>query len=236
MVATMYLDQRTTIRNPMPIILQPDKNTVLSALASAKRRLEEHPNYLTSLEQIGRILRWLGGGEASAYFQKAIDSYKFRPYTSGRDRPSDYVRVGNLYRLLGNKEEAHRCFARAFDLYSAELEEISTRKYADPSMGLEAMIMPAFLMGNDEIVAALIKQLQKYNKSTHLIAYPIAKLAAARLDENASKAEEAVDEFAKLVMRNKAEIWFSGGILEWDWYEIALEVWQELHAQSNLTG
>jgi hypothetical protein len=57
---------------------------------------------------------------------------------------------------------------------------------------------------------------------------PIAKLAEARRTQNAGLAAEAVAELAAMIRRDRAKIWNTGGVLQWDWYEIALETWRSL--------
>jgi hypothetical protein len=56
---------------------------------------------------------------------------------------------------------------------------------------------------------------------TDLIAYPIGRLAEARRTQNAELAE-----LAARIRRDRAKIWNTGGVLQWDWYEIAVETWQ----------
>jgi tetratricopeptide (TPR) repeat protein len=216
------------------IVLQPDRKKLEAQLTDVQRRLEKRPNAWFRLEGAGRILRALGDPRAGDFFRQAIANYKFAPLRSGQDRPGDFMRVGNLHRLLGDQDGATRHFQRARDLYAQAISEKMARsEYADPSLEIEHMIQPSFLVGRDQEVAELIERLRAYYRGTDLLAFPIAKLAAARRARDADLAAEAVNQFARSVRRTRANVWDTGGVLPWDWYEIATQLWQDLVDQES---
>jgi tetratricopeptide (TPR) repeat protein len=210
-------------------VLKPDRKKLEAKLTETKRRLEKHPYAWFRLEQAGRILRALGDPQASEFLRQAIANYKFVPLRSGQDRPGDFMRVGNLHRLLGDQDGATRHFERARQRYAEDISEKMQRsEYADPSLEIEHMIQPSFLVGRDQEVAELIERLRLYYRGTDLAAFRIARLAAARQARDADLAAEAVNQFARSIQRTRANIWDTGGVLPWDWYEIATQVWQDL--------
>ncbi|MEN8179864.1 MAG: hypothetical protein ABFS39_14775 [Pseudomonadota bacterium] len=210
------------------IKLKPDEKKLKTKLVETEKRLEKKPNSWFRLEQVARILSTLGDPRASEFFRQAIEKYPFSPLRgSGKDRPSDFMRVGNLYRHLGEHEMAYQHFQRARQRYSEKISEKAQRKYADPSLEIEHMIEPSFLVGQDNEVRELIEQLCLLDPDTDIRAYAIAKLAAARQNKDMEQAAESVNQFAQRIRRERAQIWVSGGISLWDWYEIALAVWQE---------
>jgi hypothetical protein len=90
------------------------------------------------------------------------------------------------------------------------------------------MIPASFLMGRYGEVADLIARLRVIYPDTDLIVYPIARLAEARRTQNADLAADAMAELAAMIRRDRAKIWNTGGVLQWDWYEIAMDTWQSL--------
>jgi hypothetical protein len=95
-------------------------------------------------------------------------------------------------------------------------------------MDVDHMIPASFLTGRDDEVAELIALLRVIEPDRDLIAYPIAKLAEARRTQNADLAAEAKAEVARMIRSSRSEVWGSGGVLLWDWYEIAVETWQQV--------
>lgn len=208
---------------PDDLMIQPTKKAVEAALAKARKRLERYPHAWTSLEQVGRCLRWLGDPDATAYFYQGAAHYKVKEGHAG-----DQMRLGNLYRLANDHQAAQHHFQQARALYAlrAFLED------PDP-LDVEHMIPASFLVGRDDEVAELFNRLQAIDPDTDLIAYPIAKLSKARQTHNAGLAVETIAELASMIRRDQAKVWNTGGVLQWDWYEIAVQIWRQL-SQSNL--
>lgn len=206
-------------------LIKPDQKALEAALVEARKRLAHRPDSWFRLESVGRILCYLGDPQATDYFRKAIANYKFNPKL-GENDPGDHLRIGNLHRLSGDDEMARRHFQHARGIYAEYLQ-----KYSDPalvSMYLVHLIMASFLLGQDEEVVDIIERLRAIEPDIDLIAYPIAKLASARHNRDSRLAEEAVDEVVKKIRRDGAKVWDCGGVSLWDWYEIALAIWQEI--------
>jgi hypothetical protein len=200
------------------VMIEPDKRAIQAELAKLRKRLERRPDSWARLEQVGRCLRWLDDPEAKDYFRQATANYKIR-----EQDPGDHMRLGNLHRFGGEAEAAQSHFKRARALYAPRAQR------QDPNpLDVEHMIPASFLTGRDDEVADLIACLQTIDQDTELIAYPIAKLAEARRTQKASLAAEAVADLAAIIPRERAQVWNSGGVLPWDWYEIAVEIWRRL--------
>jgi hypothetical protein len=207
---------------PDDFIIQPNIKAVKENLDKARKRLERFPNSWMRLEQVGRCLRWLGDPQATAYFYQGAANYKVKEGHAG-----DQMRLGNLYRLANDNGAAQHHFEQARALYAlrAFLEN------PDP-LDVEHMILASFLAGQDDEVAELFNRLQAIDPETDLIVYPIAKLSKARRTHNAGLAVEAIAELASMIQRDQAKIWNTGGVLQWDWYEIAIQTWGQL-SQGN---
>ncbi len=212
-------------------MLKPNEKAMRAALEDYRTQLARRPTMWAYLEAAGRILRWQGDPEAASYFRKAIANYPLR-----EDNAGDHVQLGNLYRLAGDQEGARRHFQRARDILAERVygENVDRDPESLYAMHVEHMIMPSFLLGNDEEVTDLIARLRAARKrQTLLLAYPIAKLAEARRSRNADLAAEAVNDIVHMIRVDRAKLWDSGGILPWDWYEIGLGVWRELSGEGQ---
>jgi tetratricopeptide (TPR) repeat protein len=199
-------------------MIKPDKETVQAELSTLRKRLERRPHSWVRLEGIGRCLRWLGDPEAETYFRQAAANYEKRELDAG-----GHMHLGSMYRLAGDAETAQHHFAQARALHASRV----CRENPNP-LDVEQMIPASFLVGRDEEVAELIARLRAIDRDTNLVAYPIAKLAEARHTQKADLAAEAVAELAAMIRRARAKIWHTGGVLQWDWYEIAVETWRSL--------
>ena len=199
-------------------MIKPDEKAVQVELSALRKRLERRPHSWVRLEGIGRCLRWLGDPEAQAYFRRGAANYRVKEGHAG-----DHMRRGNLHRLAGDVEAAQRDFEQAHLLYARR----AYREKPNP-LDVEHMIPASFLVGRDDEVAELIARLRAIDRDTNLVAYPIAKLAEARRTQNADLAADAVAELAVMVRRDRAKVWNTGGVLQWDWYEIAVETWRSL--------
>jgi len=198
--------------------IQPSRKAVEARLAKAQQRLTRFPRSWGGLEQIGRCLRWLDDPEAEAYFRQAAAATPVK-----EDHAGDLMRLGAIYRLAGEAEAAREQFGRA----RAILAPRAFREDPDP-LDIEHMIPASFLVGLDDEVAALIARLRAIDPDTDLLCYPIARLAEARRARDADLAAEAVAAFVATVRRYGAHVWDTGGVLPWDWVEIAMEVWRSL--------
>lgn len=199
-------------------MIQPNIKAVKEKLAKARIRLERFPNSWTSLEQVGRCLRWLGDPQATAYFYQGVAHYKV-----GEGDAGDQMRLGNLYRLANDNKAAQHHFNQARTLYALRAFQ------EDPNpLDVEHMIPASFLVDRDDEVAELFKRLQAIDQETNLIAHPIAKLSKARRTHNDGLAMETIAELAHMIRRDQAKIWDTGGVLQWDWYEIAIHTWGQL--------
>jgi hypothetical protein len=199
-------------------MIKPDKETVQAELSTLRKRLERRPHSWVRLEGTGRCLRWLGDPEAEAYFRQGAANYKVKEGHAG-----DHMRRGNLHRLAGDIEAAQRDFEQAHALYASR----AYREHPNP-LDVAHMIPASFLVGRYGEVADLIARLRVIYPDTDLIVYPIARLAEARRTQNADLAADAMAELAAMIRRDRAKIWNTGGVLQWDWYEIAMDTWQSL--------
>lgn len=199
-------------------LLKPDKDAIRAELAKLRERLERQPHSWVRLEGVGRCLRWLGDPEARHHFRQAAANYKAK-----EGRAGDHMRLGNLYRLAGDTGAAQRHFEQARALYAPRTQ----RELPNP-LDLEHMIPASFLVDRDDEVAELIARLRAIDRTTGLIAYPIARLAEARRTQNAELAATTVAELAGMIRRSRAKVWNVGGVLPWDWYEIAVDTWRSL--------
>ena len=208
---------------PDDLMIQPTKKAVEAALAKARKRLERYPHAWTSLEQVGRCLRWLGDNQSTAYFSQGAAHYTVKEGHAG-----DQMLLGNLYRLANDRPAAQHHFQQARALYALR----AFQEDPDP-LDVEHMIPASFLVDRDDEVAKLINLLQAIDQDTDLIVYPIAKLPKARRTHNARLAGETIAELASMIRRDQVKVWHTGGVLQWDWYEIAIQIWRQL-SQSNL--
>lgn len=212
-------------------MLKPNEKAMRAELEKYKTRLAARPTFWPCLETIGRILRWQGDPEAVSHFQKAIANYPLR-----EDDAGDHVHLGNLYRLAGDQEGARRHFRRARDLYAERVygENVDRDPESMYPLNICQMIIPSFLIGNDEEVVDLIARLRAvWKRETRLLAYPIAKLAEARRSRNADLAAEAVNDIVHMIRVGRAKLWDTGSGTPWDWYEIGLGVWRELSGEGQ---
>jgi tetratricopeptide (TPR) repeat protein len=205
---------------PDDVMIQPDRKAVEAQLAKARKRLERFPDSWGWLEQVGRCLRWLGDPQAADYFRQGAANYQVKEGHAG-----DQMRLGNLYRLAGDTAAAQRHFEQARALYATR----AFRESPNP-LDLEHMVAASFLVHRDDEVAKLIARLRAIDRDTDLLAYPISRLAEARHTRNADLAAQAAAELAAMIRRDRAEVWNFGGVLPWDWYQIALETSQRLSA------
>jgi hypothetical protein len=209
--------------NPDDLMIHPNNKAVEAALAKARKRLERYPHSWVSLEQVGRCLRWLGDPQSTAYFYQVATHYKIKEGHAG-----DQMRLGNLYRLADDKRAAQYHFEQARTLYALR----AFQEDPDP-LDVEHMIPASYLVGRDDEVAKLFNHLQAIDQDTDLMVYPIAKLSKARRTQNAELAVETIAELVSMIRRDQAKVWNTGGVLQWDWYEIAMQTWRQL-SQGNL--
>jgi WD40 repeat protein len=136
------------------------------------------------------------------------------------------MRLGNLYRLVGDEEGARKCFQEAHSLYAS-------RVYRDRpfSLDVEHMIPCSFLLGHDEEVAELSRLLRSTTRAWDLQAYTIAELAQARRCRDADAVTTVIEKLADYIRRAREKVSNTGGVLPWDWYGIALELQRELEPE-----
>lgn len=206
------------------LILKANLKSVEAELNKARQRLDKYPEQWHTIEKIGRCLRAMGDPGAREYFLKAAANYNIR-----ETDPGDCMRKGNQFRLAGEAEEAKRFFDMAHDLYA----EMRSRVNADQLL-IEHMIPASFLTGSDEEAIALAERLKCRQQAPHLIAFPVAKLAKARLVNDSDLAAEAVLDVISQIKRHRHHVWDTFGVLPWDWYEIAYETWAEMRVKAGL--
>lgn len=205
-------------RRFMRASIKPDPAKVEAALAKTRQRLERKPTHWLRLEQAGRCLRWLDDPQASAYLARAIEHFPLR-----EGDPGSYMRLGAIYRLYGARDDAREAFQTARALYAPRVLR------DDPDdIAVEHMIFASYLAGHDKEVHELAEKLRNLVSDSDLLAYAVAKLAAARRTGDAALAEGAVGEIASWIRRERVNVWDGGGVLLWDWYEIALDLHKSL--------
>ena len=199
--------------------IDPDRERVESALTKVFQHLERKPDSWHHLEVAGRCLRWLKNPSADEYFAKAIEHYPLR-----KGNPASYKPLGNLYRLSGAHDEARQVFLKARDLYASRVF-----KGNPDDTFVEHMALVSFLAGRDQEVQDLVIKLKTLTSDRDLIVYSVGKLAHARQTEDSKIAGEAVREIISWIKRERANVWDGYGVMLWDWYEIALDLFRTLN-------
>lgn len=164
-------------------------------------------------EVAGRCYRVLGDWErAERYLRVAVEAMV-------RQDAGAFMHRGGLYRLLGEQERAAEQFRRSVELYGQG--RWSSMKHA-------RVVWPCFMLGDHE---AVVHHGEQAGKPVPGAARPaIAMLSRARLEGDAGLAGEALAWLEREIRRERGSPFHSGGVNEYDLYEVGLEL------QASLEG
>jgi uncharacterized protein YjbI with pentapeptide repeats len=188
-------------------------------LQEANYFLERYPEDSRRLESVARGLYWLGDEDARAYLirvaQVAETGLNYHP-----------MRAGNYYRLAGEIEKANEHFEAAY-------REYASLQGQPNSMIMCSMIEAAFHLNNYQTVVSLGKRLETLEGPHQREGKLIARLALARLHENAELAAEVAEEWENAIRKDRfLTPVATGGFDYWSWYEIALQTKADLEGRS----
>lgn len=185
--------------------------------------LNDSPKSWSDHEQAGRILRALGQSEvATEHFLQSATIQE--QYQSDAGYPTTQMQIGNRWRLAGDSEKARRYFGKAYELWKERLHELD-REAPEPSYTIDC----AFLLEKDDDVERLAELFGREN-------YPLLRLSRARRAGDARMAGEVAETLADSIRKDGDKVHgvSSPGPTIWDWYEISLNLKEELAAQSVL--
>jgi|SRR5215213_1424243 len=188
-------------------------------LQEANFFLQRYPENSRRLESVARALYWLGDENARAYLimvaQAAETEFNYAP-----------MRAGNYYRLAGEIEKANEHFEAAY-------RDFASFQGQPNSMSMCSMMEAAFHLNNNQTVVSLSKQLETLEGPHRREGKIVARLALARLHENAEVAAEVAEELENTIRKDRSLTPLAtGGFDYWSWYEIALQTEAELEGRS----
>jgi uncharacterized protein YjbI with pentapeptide repeats len=188
-------------------------------LQEANFRLQRYPENSLRLESVARGLYWLGEENARAYLirvaQVAESGFNYHP-----------MRAGNYYRLAGEIEKANEHFEAAYREYASFQGQPNT-------MSMCSMMEAAFHLNNYQTVVSLGKRLETLEGPHQRAGTMVARLALARLHENAELAAEVAQELENIIRKDRfITPLATGGFDYWSWYEIALQTKADLEGRS----
>ena len=184
-------------------------------LQEANFFLQRYPEDSRRLESVARALYWLDDENARAYLimvaQAAETGFNYDP-----------MRAGNYYRLAGESEKANEHFEAAY-------RDFASFQGQPNSMSICSMMEAAFHVGNFQVVVSLSERLETLEGSHRREGKMVARLALARLHENAQVAAEVAEELENTIRKDRSLTPVAtGGFDYWSWYEIALQTEADL--------
>ena len=188
-------------------------------LQEANFFLQRYPEDSRLLESVARALYWLGEENTRAYLimvaQAAESGFNYDP-----------MRAGNYYRLAGEIERANEHFEAAY-------RDFASFQGQPNSMSMCSMMEAAFHLNNYQAVVSLSKRLETLEGPHQHAGKIVARLALARLHENAEVAAEVAEELENTIRKDRSLTPLAtGGFDYWSWYEIALQTKADLEARS----
>src|SRR5215203_1895275 len=188
-------------------------------LQEANFFLQRYPEDSRRLESVARALYWLDDENARAYLimvaQAAETGFNYDP-----------MRAGNYYRLAGESEKANEHFEAAY-------RDFASFQGQPNSMSICSMMEAAFHVGNFQVVVSLSERLETLEGSHRREGKMVARLALARLHENAQVAAEVAEELENTIRKDRSLTPLAtGGFDYWSWYEIALQTEADLGGRS----
>ena len=188
-------------------------------LQEANFFLQRYPEDSRMLESVARGLYWLGEENARAYLimvaQAAETEHNYDP-----------MRAGNYYRLAGEIERANEHFEAAY-------RDFASFQGQPTSMSMCSLMEAAFHLNNYQAVVSLSKRLETLEGPHQHAGKIVARLALARLHDNAELAAEVAEELENTIRKDRyltpVDI---SGFDYWSWYEIALQTEADLEGRS----
>jgi uncharacterized protein YjbI with pentapeptide repeats len=188
-------------------------------LQEANFFLQRYPENSRRLESVARALYWLGDENARAYLIMVAKAAETEPNY-------DPMRAGNYYRLAGEIEKANEHFEAAY-------RDFASFQGQPNSMSMSSMMEAAFHLNNYQTVVSLSKRLETLEGPHRREGKIVARLALARLHENAEVAAEVAEELENTIRKDRSLTPLAtGGFDYWCWYEIALQTEADLEGRS----
>jgi uncharacterized protein YjbI with pentapeptide repeats len=209
-MATLGDDVRTNLVN---------EKRLRKELQEANFFLQRYPEDSRSLESVARALYWLGDENSRAYLimvaQAAETEFNYDP-----------MRASNYYRLAGEIEKANEHFEAAY-------RDFATFQDQPNSMSMCSMMEAAFHLNNYQAVVSLGKRLETMEGPHRREGKLVARLALARLHENAEVAAEVAEELENTIHKDRYLTPVAISIFDyWSWYEIASQTKADLEGRS----
>ena len=181
--------------------------------------LQRYPENSRRLESVARALYWLGEENARAYLIMVAQAAE-----TGSNY--DPMRAGNYYRLAGEGEKANEHFEAAY-------RDLASFQGHPDSMSMCSMMEAAFHLGNYQAVVSLSERLETLEGSHRREGKMVARLASARLHENAKEAVEVARELEDAIRKDSSLTPLAtGGFDYWSWHEVALQTEADLGGRS----
>src|SRR5215208_5855573 len=180
--------------------------------------LQRYPEDSRRLESVARALYWLGEENARAYLLKVAQVAETKTNY-------DPMRAGNYYRLAGEIEKANEHFEAAYREFAAFQDQSN-------SMIVCSMMEAAFHLNNNQAAVSLSKQLETLEGPHRREGKMVARLASARLHENAEVAAEVAEELGNTICKDRSLTPLAtGGFDYWSWFEIASQTEADLQGR-----
>jgi uncharacterized protein YjbI with pentapeptide repeats len=197
-----------------------NEKSLRKELQEANFFLQRYPEDSRRLESVARAQYWLGDENARSYLvmvAKAAETrFNYQP-----------MRAGNYYRLAGEIEKANEHFEAAYRDFA------SLQRQPDP-MSTCLMMEAAFHLNNHQAVVSLSKRLETLEGPHRREGEIVARLAWARLHEDAEVAAEVAAELENTIRKDRSLTPLAtGGFDYWSWYEIASQIEADLEGRSS---
>src|SRR5919112_829958 len=197
-----------------------DESRLRKELQEANFFLQRYPEDSRMLESVARGLYWLGEENARAYLIMVAQAAETEPN-------NDPMRAGNYYRLAGEVEKANKHF-------EASYRDFASFQGQPNSMSMCSLMEAAFHLNNYQAVVSLSKRLETLEGPHRREGKMVARLALARLHENAEVAAEVAEELEKTIRKDsRLTPLATGGFDYWSWYEIALQTGADVGDRSS---
>lgn len=205
-----------------------NRKKLRSELAKAQDALERYPDGWIGHEAMGRVLRWIQDPSAEYHLRQVVNHLERQASGVGRPIATQQIRLGNLYRLLGDNQQAAIHLEQGF-----ELAKESTGAHSDlKSLNYHTMqylIVAGFMLKEDEDTVPYGRLYRQRYSDDKLNAYQLSGLAEARLTKNLLMAQEIVERISEIMHRGRVQIRTTGGyVSQWDVYELAMDTLDEM--------
>ena len=196
-----------------------DEKRLQKELQEATFLLQRYPENSRKLESVARALYWLGEENARAYLVMVAQAAETEPNY-------DPMRAGNYYRLAGEIKKANEHFEAAY-------RDLGSFQGQANTMSMCSMMEAAFHLHKYRTAVSLSKRLETLEGPHRHEGEMVARLALARLHENAEVAAEVAEELENTIRKDRSLTPLAtGGFDYWSWYEIALQTEADLGGRS----